>query len=51
VALPRPRCGADDQFLTDEATSGLPAWVSLLLCSGMSLSLLMTAAVLILVSG
>jgi hypothetical protein len=34
-----------------DATGGLPAWVSLLLFSGMTLSLLMTAAVLIVVSG
>jgi eukaryotic-like serine/threonine-protein kinase len=51
VAVPRPRCGADAQFPTGDATGGLPVWVSLLLFSGMTLSLLMTAAVLIVVSG
>jgi hypothetical protein len=51
VAVPRPRYGADTQFPTGDATGGLPAWVSLLLFSGMTLSLLMTAAVLVVVSG
>ncbi len=51
MAVPRPRCGADAPFPTGGAPGGLPAWVSLLLFSGMILSLLMTAAVLIVVSG
>jgi eukaryotic-like serine/threonine-protein kinase len=51
VAVPRPRCGPDAQFPTGDATGGLPVWVSLLLLSGLTLSLLMTAAVLVVVSG
>ena len=51
VAVPRPRCGAGAQFPTEDAIGGLPVWVSLLLFSGVTLSLLMTAAVLIVVSG
>jgi hypothetical protein len=51
VAAPRPRRGAHAQFPTGDATGGLPAWVSLLLFSGMTLSLLMTAAVVMMVSG
>ncbi len=51
IAVPRPRSAADAQFPTGDATGGLPAWVSLLLFSGMILSLLMTAAVLIVLSG
>ena len=50
VAVPRPRRGADAPFPTADATGGLPVWVSLLLASGMTLSLLMTAAVLAVVS-
>jgi hypothetical protein len=49
--MPRPRSRADAQFPTGDATGDQPAWVSLLLFSGMTLSLLMTAAVLIVVSG
>ena len=51
VAVPQPRRGADAQFPTVDANGGLPAWVSLLLLSGMILSLLMIAAVLVVVSG
>ena len=51
VAVPRPLWGADAQFPTGDATGGLPVWVSLLLFSGMTLSLLMTAAVLVVVAG
>jgi serine/threonine-protein kinase len=51
IAVPRPRLGADAQFPIGDATGGLPVWVSLLLFSGMTLSLLMTAAVLIVESG
>ena len=50
-AVPRTHSRADAQFQTGDATGGLPAWVSLLLFSGTILSLLMTAAVLIVVSG
>ncbi len=49
VAVPRPRWGAEAQFPTGDATGGLPVCVSLLLFSGMTLSLLMTAAVLLIV--
>jgi hypothetical protein len=50
VAVPRPRSEADAVFPTGDDTGGLPVWVSLLLFSGMTLSLLMTAAVLIVLS-
>jgi hypothetical protein len=50
VVVPRSRRGPDAQFPTD-AAGDLPVWVSLLLFSGITLSLLMTAAVLIVVSG
>jgi serine/threonine-protein kinase len=50
VAVPRPRSEADDPFPTGGDAGGLPVWVSLLLFSGMTLSLLMTAAVLIVLS-
>lgn len=51
AAVPRPRRGADARFPTGDATGDLPAWVSLLLFSGLILALLMTAAVLVVVSG
>jgi hypothetical protein len=51
VAVSSPHSVADAQFPAGDATGGLPAWVPLLVFSGMTLSLLMTAAVLIVVSG
>jgi serine/threonine protein kinase len=49
---PQPRREADDPFPTGDADGGLPAWLWLLLLSGMILSLLTTAAlILIVVSG
>lgn len=49
-AMPRPSSEADDPFPTGYDTGGLPAWFSLLLLSGLTLSLLLTAAVLIVMS-
>ncbi|MHB1562086.1 MAG: hypothetical protein ACYC61_31955, partial [Isosphaeraceae bacterium] len=51
MAAPRPHRQADDPFPTGDADDGgRPAWVLLLVVSGLTLSLLMTAAaVLILV--
>ena len=50
LALPRPGREALTEFPTVAGVAGLPAWMSLLLVSGLTLSLLMTAAaVLILV--
>jgi hypothetical protein len=51
LAAPEPRYGADAQLPNGNATGGLPAGISILLVSAMTLSLLMTAAVLIVVSG
>jgi hypothetical protein len=51
MAVPRSRRGPDALFPVDDAAGDLPVWVSLLVFSGMTLALLMTAAVLIVVSG
>lgn len=49
AAEPPPRCEAGTPI--GDASGGLPAWITLLLVLGMTLSLLMTAAVLVVVSG
>jgi serine/threonine protein kinase len=51
AAVPRPRGEADALLAAGDASLGLPVWVPLLLFSGITLSLLMTVAVLIVVSG
>ncbi len=50
ATMPRPPDRTDAQFLPADDTAGLPDWLTLLLLSGMTLSLLMTAAALLIVA-